>query len=76
MTPLLSRKEEYEVILWIYLFRIFSKTKPNFQDSPIFVRKEKDTISDVIMENVHSDTKQNPEGIYQFILQYHSILFT
>ena len=42
-----------------------SKTKPNFQDSSIFVRKEKDAIADVpvIMENVHTDTKQKSEGI-------------
>ena len=44
---------------------LFSKTNFNFQDSPIFLRKEKDIIADVplSMENVDTDTKQKTEGI-------------
>ena len=64
MTPLLSRKEEYEVRFWL----INSLNQYNcFQDSPLSLRKEfleKDFIEEVpvIMENFQPETKPKPEG--------------
>ena len=65
MTPLLSRKEEYEVRFWL----IDSLNQQYcFQDSPLSLRKEfieKDIIVEVpvMMENLQKETKPKPEGI-------------
>ena len=65
MTPLLSRKEEYEVRFWL----IDSLNQQYcFQDSPLSLRKEfieKDNIEEVsvVMENLQLENKPQPEGI-------------
>ena len=63
MTPLLSRKEEYEVSRNMSLNQQYC-----FQDSPLSLRKEfieNEIIEEVpaIMENFQQETKPKPEGI-------------
>ena len=63
MTPLLSRKEEYEVI---FLLIDSLNQQYCFQDSPLSMRKEfieNDIIEEVpVIENFQPETKPKPEG--------------